>query len=175
MCVAVGAAYLIGAAITAATTVASVVAERAQASSNEKAIDQAADVRAHQVAAQAGQQESAAAMQARMARSQSVVAAGESGINLGSNSFLASLQTTTMTQYNNEGLIMENERAQQQGDEATTQSELNTKAYAPSVFGGALDSALSGADAYISYQNAYKAGANARNSPGSTTGGAPNP
>lgn len=161
--------FMVGAA--AATTAVSVIAAKQQANAEEKAVDASADARATQVAQQAGQEESAAAMQARQARSQSVVAAGESGINLGSNSFLASLQTTTMNQYENEGLIMENEKNQQNNDQAQVQSELNSKAYSPSFLGGALDVALSGAGAYMSAQNAYKSGVNRRPTADTTTTG----
>jgi hypothetical protein len=156
---------LVGIAIGTATTAVSVIAAHQQAMKQKGAINAQADARATQVAAAAGQQESVAAMEARQARSQSVVTAGESGINLGSNSFLASLQTTTMNQANNAGLIMENEKNQQNGDSAQVQSELNTQASSPTFLGGALDVALSGASAYMSGQAAYKAGANAKPAP----------
>jgi hypothetical protein len=154
---------------TVATTAVTAIAAHQQAMKQQGAINAQADARATQVASAAGQQQSVAAMEARQARSQSVVAAGESGINLGSNSFLASLQTTTMNQANNEGLIMENEKNQQAGDTATVQSELNTQATSPTFLGGGLNAALSGAGAYMSTTNAYKAGANSKSTPGTTT------
>lgn len=160
----------VGASVASAAV--SFVAAKQNANAQQKAINAQADARATQVAAQAGQAESAAAMAARQARSSSVVAAGESGINLGSNSFLASLQTTTMNQYENEGLIMENEKNQQNGDRAMVQSELNSKATSPTFLGGALDVALSGAGAYMSTANAYRSGANRRTSPDTNVSGA---
>lgn len=156
-----------------ATAAVGYVAAKQNATNQQKAIDQQADTRATQVADAAAQQESAAAMNARQARSQSIVAAGESGINLGSNSFIASLQTTTQNQYENEGLIMENEKNQQNADTAETQSLLDTKANSPTFLGGALNVALSGADAYMSSTNAYKSGANRRPTSDTTTSGSP--
>jgi hypothetical protein len=148
-----------------ATTAVTAVAAHQQAMKQQGAINAQADARATQVAAAAGQQESVAAMEARQARSQSVVAAGESGINLGSNSFMASLQTTTMNQSNNDGLIMENEKNQQNSDTAQTQSLMNTEATSPTFLGGALNTALSGAGAYMSTATAYRAGAKSGASP----------
>lgn len=146
-------------------TTVSVIAQHQQAMKEEGALNAQADARSKQVAAAAGQAESNAALAAREARADSTVAAGESGINLGSHSFIASLQTTTMNQYNNEGLIMENEKNQQTADVAETQSLLNTKATSATFLGGALDVALAGGGAYIKGTSAYQAGTATRAAP----------
>lgn len=146
------------AAVAVASTAVSVAAQRSQAAAAQSSIDAAAKIRATQVSNVAGQQESVAAKSARQARAESVVAAGESGINLGSNSFLASMQTTAMTQSDNNGLILENEKNQQLGDQATVQSELNTQAYSPSIFGGAVSSGLAGAGAFMSAYHSSSTG-----------------
>jgi hypothetical protein len=121
-----------------------------QASANKAAIEQQSTAQANQISQQAGQQESEAAMQARAASADSVAAAGASGINTGSNSFLASLQTTSMNAANNEGLIMENEQNQQAGRAAETNSDLAEKASSPTFLGAAADIGLAGGSSYAS-------------------------
>lgn len=152
--------------MTVVGTAVSAVAAHQQAMKNEGAINDQANARAKQVAAEAGQAESQAAVAARNARADSTVAAGESGINLGSHSFIASLQTTTMNQSNNAGLIMENEKNQQNSDAAETQALMNKDATSPTFLGGALDTALAGGGAYISATNAYKRGTKSGGGPG---------
>jgi hypothetical protein len=148
------------AAMAVATTAMSTVAQVQQASAQKKVIDQQSEIRAQQIQQQAGQQESVAAMRARQERAASIAAASSAGVNLGSNSFMASLQTTTMNQANENGLILENEQNQQQANTAETQSLLNSKASSPTFMGATLNMALAGADAYMSGKAQYDLGAN---------------
>lgn len=148
------------AALAVATTAMTTVAQVQQASANKKSIDAQNKVRAEQIADQATQQANVNAMQARQQRAQSIAAASAAGVNLGSNSFMASLQTTTMNQANENGLIMENEENMQQANTAETQSLLNSKATSPTFVGATLNMALSGADAYMSGKSQYDLGAN---------------
>lgn len=150
------------AATTAATTAATVVAERQQAIAQRRVTDEQSEIRGKQIQAQAGQQESQAAMAARSARARSIAAASGAGVNLGSQSFMASLQTTTMNQYNAEGLIVENEQNQQQANTAETQSILNSKATMPTFMGGLLDVGLSAGGAYMQGESEYNLGSTRR-------------
>lgn len=136
-------------AVSALTTAASVAAEQSQAKAQAAVIQQQSQLRANQTAAVAGQQENQAAMKARAQEAYSVAAASSMGVSTGSNSFLASIQTTNMNQANEDGLITENEQNQQQANIAQTQSDLNSKASAPSLFGGLLSTALAGTSGYM--------------------------
>lgn len=134
------------------------VAEAQQPKANASAIEKQETLQQNEIAQQTGNTESVAAKQARAARSQSIVAAGAAGINLGSNSFLASLQTSTMNQSQQEQLMNESERNSERGSAAQADSEF-AKTAGPSVFGAALSTALSGASAYEGAKLTEQAGA----------------
>lgn len=148
------------AAFAVATTAMTAVAQSQQASAQAKVINQQSQIRSQQIADQAGQQENVAAMKARQEQAQSIAAASAAGVNLGSNSFLSSMQTTAMNQSNENGLILENEQNQQQANTADTQSLLDSKAGSPTFLGATLNTALAGADAYMTGKNQYSLGAN---------------
>jgi hypothetical protein len=149
----------IGYGLAAAVAAVGVVSAKEQASAQQKVIDNQSAQQAIQISQQAGQQESIAATQARAQRAQSIVAAGGAGVNLGSNSFIGSLQTTTMNQYNENGLILDNEKNAQDARVANTDSLLASKASSPTFLGGALDVALAGESAYMKGSANYKVGA----------------
>jgi hypothetical protein len=144
----------------AVSTAVSVVAQKQQAGAQAAVINQQSQLRANQTAAAAGQQESQAAMKARQQQAESVAAASAAGVNTGSGSFMESMQTTNMNQANEDGLIIEQDQNQQQANIAETQSDLNSKATSPSVFGGLLDTGLAGADGLMKGQSAYNQGVN---------------
>ena len=148
------------AAFAVATTAMTAVAQSQQSSAQAKVIDQQSQIRAQQISQQAGQQENIAAQQARQQRAASIAAASAAGVNLGSNSFMASLQTTSMNQSNENGLILQNEKNNQQANVAETQSLLNSKASSPTFLGATLNMALAGADAYMGGRSQYDLGAN---------------
>lgn len=85
---------------------------------------------------------------ARRERAAARVAASESGINLGSNSFLAMLQTSEINQSIDSGLIVRNEKTQQRARQANYKSNLAglTK---KTGLGIALDAAAAGTGSYI--------------------------
>lgn len=136
--------------IAAVSTIMNTVAESQQAHANASAIEGQEKLQQNQIAVAAGNEESNAAKEARAAQAQSIVAAGAAGINTGSNSFLASLQTTAMNASQQESVIQESEQNSEAGSIAQANSELAQSASSPTFIGGSLDAALSGASAYAS-------------------------
>jgi hypothetical protein len=155
-------------AVSAMTAAASTVAASQQARAQAATIQAQSQLRANQTRAVAGQQMEQAAMKARQQEAQSLAAASGAGINVGSNSFMASMQTTNMNQANESGLILENEQNQQQANVAETQSLLNSEASSPSAVGGMVDVGLAGAGGYMQGTYAYSQGAN-KPTPNSST------
>lgn len=145
-------------AMSVATTAVTAVAQSEQANAERRTINAQAAIKGQQERAQAGQELEQTSMRARAERAASAAAASGAGINLGSNSFMSSLQTTTMNQANEAGLITENEQNQQQATVAETQSLLNSKASSPTFLGATLDTALAGGDAYMKGTSMYKLG-----------------
>lgn len=72
----------------------------------------------------AGQQEDANARQAREERAAARASAAESGVNLGSGSFLAQLQTSQLNEVNNDGVILKNAENQRKSTGIQLQSGL---------------------------------------------------
>lgn len=124
-----------GGAISAASQTFSTIAQMQAAGQNEKTIDAASIQRQHEITEQGSLQINEAMMTARAARAHSIAAASGSGINLGSNSFLASLQTTTMATSEKTQVDLENEQNAQTDNFNKTQSELNAKASKPTFMG----------------------------------------
>lgn len=141
------------------TTAATAAAEKSQADAQANAISQQEQAQQNQITQAAGQQDTIAAQQARQARSQSIVAAGAAGVNLKSNSFMASLQTTTMNQAIEEQLIGLNAKNSSNASLAMANSELASKTTSPTFLGGALNTALAGSGAYIQGKGAEEMGA----------------
>lgn len=103
--------------------------------------------RADQISDQQGQAIDERARAARRERAAARVAASEGGINLGSNSFLAMLQSSEINQSIGAGLIMHNTNNLQdarQADYATNLSQLVSK----TNLGIAVDMAGAGLQAY---------------------------
>lgn len=145
--------------ITAASAAVSTIAAKQQASAQAATIQAQSQLRANQTRAAAGQQMEQAAMKARQQQAQSVAAASAAGVNVGSNSFMESMQTTNMNQANESGLILEQDQNQQQANIAETQSLLNSEASSPTFVGGALDIGLAGAGGVMAGQTQYNLGA----------------
>jgi hypothetical protein len=135
---------------TVAATAASVVAQSQAASRNASLIQGQVKLQQNQIAVQAGHEESAAAQEARAAQAQSIAAAGAAGINTGSNSFLASLQTTAMNASQQEQAISESEQNSEEGSIAEADTQLATAASQPTFLGAGLEIGVSGASAYTS-------------------------
>jgi hypothetical protein len=135
---------------TIASTAASMTAQTEEASRNAALIQGQETLQQNQISQQAGHAESDAAQEARAAQATSIAAAGAAGINIGSNSFVASLQTTAMNASTQEQAITESEQNSEQGSEAQANTQLATSASSPTFMGAGLNVALSGASAYAS-------------------------
>jgi hypothetical protein len=137
-------------AVTSALSTAMTMAAQAQqASATGKMIGSQEQLQKNQIAQQADQQANTNMMNARSAQAQSIVAAGAAGINTDSNSFMASIQSSVMNEQTDNQLIGINEANEEENSVVTAQSEMNTNASSPSIFAGALNTALSGAGAYM--------------------------
>lgn len=148
------------AAVAAVSTAVSYVGAKQNAESQRHVAEAQEQQREQEITQQAGNADSQAAMEARAARSQSTVAAGAAGVNLGSGSFLASLQTTTMNQSVNAGLVSENEQNQTLATVAETNSDLASRATSPTFLGGVVDTTLAAGGAYLSNRTSYNQGVN---------------
>ena len=126
------------------------VAQSQEASRNASLIQGQEQLQQNKIAAQAGHAESTAAQEARAAQAQSIAAAGAAGINTGSNSFLASLQTTAMNASLQENAISESEQNSEEGSIAQADKQRATAASSPKFLGAGLESGVSGASAYAS-------------------------
>jgi len=96
------------AATAAVAAGAATVQANKQAAAQSKLLTKQAIQRDNEINQAAGQQEDAAARQAREERAAARAAAAESGVNLGSGSFLAQLQTSSLNEANNNGVILKN-------------------------------------------------------------------
>lgn len=146
------------AALSAVTTGVSMVSQRQQAKAQTKAINQANEIQAEQISDQKGVELSERARAARRERGTARVLAGEAGINLGSGSFMAQLQGSAMNQYNDSGLILQNEKAQQASRSAQTATALSN-IVKPSGAEMALTIGANAVQAGASGYGAYQAGA----------------
>ena len=106
------------AAVMAAGSIASNVAANKAADAQAKAINAQGEIRSEEIADSAGAELDERARAARRERAAARVAASESGISLGSNSFLAMLQASEIDQSIDSGLILKNQRNQQRANTA---------------------------------------------------------
>ena len=98
---------VLGAALAITSIVGNVAANKA-VDAQAKAVSKQNQIRADEIAKQAGQELTERARMARRERAAARAAASQAGVNLGSNSFMAMLQTSEMNQYNDMGLIVYN-------------------------------------------------------------------
>jgi hypothetical protein len=122
-----------------------------------RAINKQNEIQAQEIAESAGVEMTESARAARRERGALRAAGAESGINLGSNSFLASLQTSVMNQYNDQGLILRNESNQQRARTASARSAAS-QIQIPNALSAALSIGAAGVGAYYSGQAATRAG-----------------
>jgi hypothetical protein len=87
-----------------------------------RALAQQSQVQSDEISAAAGNELTERARAARRERATARAAGSEAGINLGSGSFIAALQNSAFNQYNDQGLIIQNERNQQRARIANTNS-----------------------------------------------------
>ena len=149
-------AVMVGSTVIA--TAASAYGQHQSASANAKALSQQNQVQAEEIAKAAGNELHERARAARRERAEIRASAAESGINLGSNSFLAALQASAMNQYNDEGLIVQNERGQQRARAARARSLTPS---VPNALALALTIGAQGYGAYSGAKSAETAGSSA--------------
>jgi hypothetical protein len=141
-----GSGNVAGGVTSAVSQTFSTIAQMQAAKANRTAIDAASIQRQNEIRSSGSLQLNETMMQARAARANSIAAASGSGINVGSNSFLASLQTTAMATANKAQVELENENNAQIDNFNKTQSELNAKAGTPTFMGWFINNNL----AYLS-------------------------
>lgn len=112
------------AGVMAVGTVIEMKNQNKQATAQANALAIQNQVAQQEIADQNGQQINERARAARRERAAARVAASESGINLGSNSFLAMLQSSEVNQSIDSGLILHNEKVQQRSRQAQYNSNL---------------------------------------------------
>jgi hypothetical protein len=122
-----------------------------------RAIDKQNEIQSQEIAEAAGVEMTERARAARRERGAMRAQGAESGINLGSNSFLAGLQTSVLNQYNDQGLILRNESNQQRARDAQAKS-LMARIQVPTALSGALSIGAAGAQGYFSQKAAVAAG-----------------
>ncbi len=100
------------AVIAAAYSASQAVAANRSAKNQSKALTRQAIQRNDEINTAAAEQLNARAKAARQERAAARAAAAESGVNLGSGSFLAQLSTSQVNQYNDNGIITKNAEEQ---------------------------------------------------------------
>jgi cobalamin biosynthesis Mg chelatase CobN len=133
-------------ALAAASTGLGIYSQNKAAKAQVSAINQQNQIQADEISKQAGQQLTERAKAAYRERASMRAAAAESGINLGSGSFLAGLQTSAMNQDVDSGLVIYNERAKQRARSAQATSAMS-QIQMDSGLSAALKIGLSGASA----------------------------
>lgn len=154
-------------AVSAVTTGVSMYAQRQSAEAQQKALDKQNQVQADEISRQHGQQMTERAREARREVATARVLAGESGVNLGSGSFMAQLQQSAMNQYTDMGLVLQNEKSKQAARGAQMDS-LFSQIVKPSWGEIAIGTAASGAMGYLQGKAAYESGAKKAPSTGGT-------
>lgn len=112
------------AGVAAVGAVAAGVAANKAADRQTKALERQNQLVSDEISDSQGQELAERTRAARRERAAARVSSSESGINLGSNSFLAMLQTSEVNQSMDSGLILRNEANQQRGRQAQHASNL---------------------------------------------------
>lgn len=117
----------IGVGVTVASAAASQYGQYQSAKAQVSAINQQNKLQAEEIAKAAGQEMTERARAARRERGAMRAAGSEAGINIDtSGSFTAALQASAFNQYNDQGLISYNERAQQRARQANATSSMSS-------------------------------------------------
>lgn len=136
-------------AVAAAASIASDSESNRQTKRTVKALNAQNELRADEINQQAGQELNERSRAARKERAAARVAASEAGVNLGSGSFLALLQSSEVQQAQESGVILKNKDSAQKARQAEYTSQLSQHSYVTGV-GMVLNAASAGAGAYIS-------------------------
>jgi hypothetical protein len=148
MCIVAAAVPWILAGVSAAVTIAGGISANHAAKKQANAINEQSAIQAEEISDQKGVELDERARAARRERAAARVAASESGINLGSNSFLAMLQTSEINQSIDSGLILKGEKTEQRARQAETNSYL-AGIHMKSGLGIALDATQAGVQGYF--------------------------
>lgn len=148
---------MIAVGLSATTAAVSAYSSRKTAKAQVSSIEAQNELEAEQIAESAGVELSERARAARRERGASRANASESGINLGSGSFLASLQTSLINQSNDMGLITRNADNQQKARQAKAQSAASSISM-PSAASAAFSIGSSAASTYIGVRDASGTG-----------------
>jgi hypothetical protein len=143
--------------LSVAATAASITAQQQSAKRQAAAISAQNQQQADEIAAAAGVELGERARAARRERASMRASASESGINLGSGSFLAALQTSISNQQNDMGLITENANNRQLARGAQAKS-LMSQIQMPSAASAAFQLGAAGAGAYFNVTDASGVG-----------------
>lgn len=146
------------AAVSAVTAGVSMYGQRQSAKAQVAATNQQNKIQAEEISRKAGQEMTELARDARRERGTARVLAGEAGINLGSGSFLAQMQSSAMSQYSDMGLVIQNEKAQQAARSAQT-SSIFSNINMPSWGEIALGTGAAGYQGYVAGKATYDKGA----------------
>lgn len=138
---------LLGLMMVGASIAQNVAANKA-AKAQAKALDAQNQIVADEISEQQGNELNERARAARRERAAARVSASEAGINLGSNSFLAMLQTSEINQSMDSGLILKNESNMQRSRQARHKSNLSGIQMKTGL-GIAVDAAAAGAQGYF--------------------------
>lgn len=144
-------------AMTAGAGLLTASAQRSAASAQVSAINQQNDAAASQIAAQTGQQMTERARAARVERASARAAASDAGVNLGSGSFLAALQTSSMAQGMDQGVMLYNNKNQVAALNADATAALS-RVTKPTLLGAGITIGTSMYGAYGRANAAQKAG-----------------
>jgi hypothetical protein len=134
-----------GLAVASATV--GYIGQKESGKAQVRAINEQNELQAQEIADAAGVKMTESARAARRERAAMRASGAESGINLGSNSFLDALQTSVINQYNDQGLILRNESNSQRARDAQARS-LASQVRIPSGLEGALSIGAAGAGTY---------------------------
>ena len=148
MCIAAAAVPWIMAGLSVAASVATDIAANEAADRQAAAVNEQNQIRADEISDAKGVELDERARAARRERAAARVSASESGINLGSNSFLAMLQTSEINQSIDSALIKKGEKTLPRARQAETNSIMAgiTK---KTGLGIALDATQAGVQGYF--------------------------
>lgn len=116
---------IVMAVVAVVSSIASNMSKNKAAQKQADALNKQGEIRSEEIADAAGAKLDERARAARQERAAARVAASESGIGLGSNSFLAMLQASELDQSADSGLIIKDHRNQQRANTAAVQSSMS--------------------------------------------------
>ena len=145
------------AVLSAVGTAVSIAGQHQSGKAQVKAINQQNEIQSQEIADAAGVEMTERARAARRERAALRASGAESGINLGSNSFLAALQTSVFNQFNDQGLILRNESNQQRARQAQAKS-LVSQVQVPNALSAALSIGSAGIGTFANASAARRAG-----------------